>query len=83
MNTENKPIFRFKTREEFIEEFGDDWENTILYSWDDNMNIWLGQSIPKTDNIKYLQLWIHDIKYIKRGNWSITRDMIKPITNEQ
>jgi hypothetical protein len=79
MNIENKPIFRFKTREEFLEEFGDDWENTVLYSWDKPMNKWLGKSIPLKDSLTYLQLWLYDIKHVRRGNYSISRDMIKPI----
>jgi hypothetical protein len=74
-----KLIFRFKTREEFLKEFGDNWENEILYSWHYNMDKWLGKPIPVQRNMIYLQLWFYDIEFIPRESYSISRDMIKPI----
>lgn len=85
MNTENKPIFRFKTKKEFRAEFGNDWRENVLCCWDkERMDKFLNTFLPGDYNIDCLKLWMYDVSEIKHkhGFW-ISRDMIKPITNEQ
>ena len=76
--------YRFKTREEFENEYGEDWAQTIRCSWFDNdidgMNYLFGT------NINFLPLEeIEDIINHNRiaycdddtgNNWSISKDML-------
>lgn len=81
MNIKNEPIFRFKTKKEFETEFGNKWRYEIKLSWCEDK--FFNRPIPAKDNMLYLKLWLYDINEIKLTNGFISRDMIKPIINEQ
>ncbi len=82
MNIVDSSLFRFKTREEFFEEFGGDgWELRVLCTWSTNgtMDKFFGKEISGWWNIDFLKLWIHDYPSFYYYGFYISRDMIKPI----
>jgi hypothetical protein len=65
--------FRFKTREEFEEEFGQYWQGEVRNSWGNVMDYLLGQEIPE-EYTRTSRDFIFD-------NWSISGEMITSISN--
>jgi len=55
--------WRFKTEEEFIDQYGDDWKSLVtsgVTEWEDDMDYLLGQPIIESDESKeYVDLVIH------------------------
>ena len=83
MNT-RKSWFRFKTESEFIEEFGNFWQGKVHTTWATNgkMDCFLGADIHYLHNIDCLKLWMDVMNRYCYNGWNISRDMIKPIDNE-
>ena len=90
-NEPTKFPYRFKTKEEFEEEFGEWWYDNILGGWsleedspDDNMDYLFGKNLEYSDDKKEILNYLtHDTKrvYIKRQNdiddtWSISKQML-------
>ena len=87
--------YRFKTKEEFITEYGEDWLKNINGCWNNSelygMNYLFGQELPITSYIDLPTNWFEKNKdndnfrikvpLIGRvdSNWKITVDMIKKI----
>ena len=77
--------YRFKTRKEFKEEYGDEWATVVRCNWFDDdydgMNYLFGKDF-KIENINYIEemftnnrtYHLNDEEY--GHNWSITSDMI-------
>jgi len=68
--------YRFKTKQEFIDEFGDNWSDLVQYSWCNHMNYLFGQLYP-FDVTKETQ------RLNNFGGWNISWDMLtknKPTT---
>ena len=61
--------YRFKTKEEFIKEFGKNWENKVTYGWSEDMNKFFGQPMKALDKLE-------NEEDICVGGWTISRDMI-------
>lgn len=45
--------YRFKTEDEFMKEFGYNWENNILNGWNDDMNYLLGSDYKFSIDLKF------------------------------
>jgi len=66
-------MVRFKTEEEFIAEFGIDWEGKVRYGWNPEMDKFFGTEFP----MEYYQVILEMDDYYSRelGGWSFSRDM--------
>jgi hypothetical protein len=80
MKERTKYRYRFKTEQEMIDEFGEDWEDTAfpLIGWNTNMNFLFGNS----EILKDIDLSEKSPKYIFQiktynGNWTIIMTMLK------
>ena len=61
--------YRFKTEEEFIKEFGKNWDIEVAYGWAEGMNKFFGQPMKALDKLE-------NEEYIYVGGWTVSRDMI-------
>lgn len=66
--------YRFKTREEFRKEFGDQWMRKVEHIWVEPMNKFFGREIPDKTGERVLKNG-----YSLYEDWTISKDMIKPI----
>ena len=81
----DKPLFRFKTKDEFITEFGHNWRLRTEVYWVVSMDNLLGIDIPVKNNLRFMELWMRVFSYAyfyENGEtFFISKDMIVPITN--
>lgn len=75
-----KYSYRFKTEQEFIQEFGQQWKNIIMFGWNVKMNKFFGAILPYEPTPEQLlkksnkdPLTFLDEYY----NWTISWDMVK------
>ena len=61
--------YRFKTEEEFIKEFGKNWQNKVKYGWIREMDEFFGKSMKELKAFDYE-------KEVCIDGWCISRDMI-------
>ena len=66
--------YRFKTREEFREEFGDRWMSKVALCWVEPMNKFFGKEIPDKISQRVLKN-----SFASYEDWTISKDMIKLI----
>ena len=82
----SKPIFRFKTKEEFINDFGEGLKKKIHMGWNEAMNEYLGEPIDEKLNLDFMEIWMNaNPIFRKTGHfkwYGITKDMITPINYE-
>lgn len=73
------PTLRFKTEQEFLEEFGQDWRGDVRYQWVEAMDYLLGKQI---DPDKLLSTGRPDLQYY--DNFSVSSDMVtsNPLANQ-
>lgn len=81
-------LYRFKTKKEFIEEFGKDLERNVPGCWNHCMNKYFGLSVneyckelPKEDHRRRSPpnyIWVSE-----DGFWVFTMAMVVPLTNAQ
>jgi len=64
-------VYRFKTKEEFKKEFGDNWRHRVYAVWTDGMDYLLGKPYPH--DIRFLD-YLKDVDH-----WHISKDMITKI----
>jgi hypothetical protein len=60
----NSKQWRFKTKEEFIKEFGENWTNKVSYNWHKDMDKYFGQP------------FLGEIGWRGLDDWSISMDML-------
>ena len=70
-------MYRIKTKQEFLDEFGENWRINVTHTFPDNMDHLLGKDIPSHFN-DMLNIMLR----LKRGNvryssYFISYDMIK------
>jgi len=87
---EFKPIWRFKTKQEFIEEFGDDWAGEASWNVSGRMDYLLGKPIikPNFDPNIYNNRTINTfdefgIESGESNDWRMFAEMFKKIENDQ
>ena len=77
-------MFRFKTKEEFIEEFGVNWRLIII--WSSEMDKMLGQEIMYRSYLDVVELFCGITEHLLYSSYNyrflITRKMIKFIEND-
>lgn len=83
----NKPLFRIKTEEEFIQEFGERWNLAISHGWNKDMDNMFGTIVPIENNIYCIQLMCNPKSNLKLvGNddqfWTFGLDMLKRIEDD-
>ena len=78
----NVLTFRIKTKEEFIAEFGKNWESRVECGWNPDMNIYFGRKVPKQHNFKCFQLMLGVVEAERfqmienLGSWSFSKQML-------
>jgi hypothetical protein len=78
----NEYLYRFKTEEEFIKEFGEDWRHSLGDAfWVDNMNIFFGTDLKYVLDEDYLKVKVNELNKLMYNklynNYYITGHMIK------
>ena len=76
-----KYSYRFKTEQEAIEEFGDEWYDQLDYSWEEEIDVLLGKKMPK----KYVKDYEDDmmIEYeLDESTYTISHEMIVKVMGE-
>lgn len=66
--------YRFKTKEEFIKEYGDDWRRQVEHSWVKSMDYLFG--LPKNE----LNL-LDSQNSVEVDGWTVSRSMITTVDN--
>ena len=70
---ETKWPCRFKTEEEFEEEFGERWAGIIEYHWNINMDVFFGKDIHS----RYALDLCNEVNgYMRYEGWSVSSDML-------
>lgn len=64
-----KPKYRIKTKQEFIDEFGDNWRREVRFAFVSEMDILFGKELTNSQ-VKEL-----DADYTNMGGYSICKDM--------
>ena len=78
----NVLTFRIKTKEEFIAEFGKNWESRVECGWNPGMDTYFGYIIPKEHNLKCFKLMLGVVVAerfrVINGDytWSFSKDML-------
>lgn len=84
INLENNR-FRFKTEEEMISDFGENWREEIRFGWLHEMDWFIGRTIPKKHHLECFKTYIgiQDYFIMIRDDcdWCIGQHMIKSINN--
>jgi hypothetical protein len=87
----NNYKYRFKTEKEFIDEYGENWKNIVM--WSDNMYYLLGQdfevNVNDLDDRKIFAIFYRDQYYYSNYNmgknpphgWGIFTNMLKRKVN--
>jgi len=70
--------YRFKTEEEFEQEFGPEWRDDVPRAWPSQMDSLFGTEIPTEYNDKILE-GFRIVKTGKNHTWAIGPEMIKEI----
>lgn len=72
--------YRFRTEEEFIERFGSDWYANIVYTWNFEMDCYLGKDLEITDkNFLHEIIEMANTGYTMKNfyhSWWLSSDMI-------
>ena len=81
----NKPLFKFKTEEEFLEEYGNNWGRKIKNKWNPmgSMDFLFNTIIEPKFNIDFLKVWMLIEDVVIYEGWQISRDMIKPVNKDE
>lgn len=68
--------FRFKTRDEFIKQYGPNWQSIIRFTWNDvgHMDFLFGKNLENID-LKYTKDLNYEL-YISNHKWNISYDML-------
>ena len=73
-----KSKYRIKTKEEFIEEFGEGWRNKTGYYFADSMDCLFGKGLTEDEAEEYLTR-----SEIEIDAWNISKDMITEIKQKK
>jgi len=65
-------MIRFKTEEEFINEYGEYWRDKVLYTWGNKMDHLFNKKLSDS----FFTLYIKKVECLYFNNWSISKDMI-------
>jgi len=76
------PKYRFKTKEEFIKEYGENWRGAVLFNGNGKMDYLIGKPYPygieKTGCILPIKDDNLDASF-QKGSWLIYREMLTEI----
>ena len=73
--------YRFKTKEEFIKEFGSDWRNEVRFSWINSMDYMFGEDYPYDISSEMCRLpdsHLNGNYYAISWNMIIKKEELKP-----
>ena len=79
--------YRFKTEQEFVNEFGRDWRITVRCSFNESMDYLLGKEIDPCYYVQYIDNGRLDLSYlvlniydnVRGWTWHISEQMIKEV----
>lgn len=66
--------YRFKTKKEFLDEFGNRWREVVNFNWDGDMDYLCGRQLPFDEYI--IQKILNGQGFLRYDGWSIGGRMI-------